>query len=255
MKKLINKAKKFLGSALLASALAIPSFAGDGPKEDGGILGEWAMVGFGAELYGAPTYHVDVPGKCVPVFPRDGWIKHRTPTDGTLETSFNLNIELFSIFDASVKYTNPSKVEGPYETYWGGYGVGRIACIGEVSVKDKPWSYELTLQTPIIPLGDKEGLRVFVSQVSSEFEANYKSGYHMWNVPFYEVEEEFKIGNFKRTGTRAGIKLLMDQRDWITSVNIFVQKNSLDSKFTEKGRDFKFDDGGIVGGVALEILF
>jgi hypothetical protein len=266
MKKLENimsSGKKFLCGALLASACFLPQYS-HAQEPEKSWFRKFDKIGIELEAIAALNANVGVPCSVIPTYannqrfspPVNEYISQSTSAGTTL--SIGPRLRLFSIFEGAIGFNLGCIGEGGpgYDTYWGGYGIGDYACIGEVNTKWDPFSYELTLQTP--PLfcnSSEEGLRLFASCIKNRFDLYYHSGYHMYGQAFYEDADHFKIGDFKCDNLRFGAKFCGLMEGTEIDIKLFYQKNNNQATLTERGKDFKVDSKQDAIGFGLEFMF
>jgi len=172
--------------------------------------------------------------------------------------SLGARLRLLDIFEGEVKWNMGSLGQGGpgYQTYWGGYGIGDYACIGEVNTQYNPLAYELSLQTPtLFSNNSEEGLRLFASYIKDDFKLYYHSGYHMYGEAFYKNADYFKIGDFTNEGLRYGIKIAGLMEDKEIALKLFYQRNEIKSDLTERAKDFKVRSTEDIVGFGLEVMF
>lgn len=262
MKSLRKKfASKFIGLALLASVpgLSVSEVHAEQSNQRKELNNkEESKFGFDWDFRFSLGHEVYVPGRFIPSHPENDYRSHKSSGTGMC-ISFGPKIRLNNFLEMSIKYENPKdELNGAnYVTYWGGYEIGQYACIGEISTKNSPFNLELCAKTPSFHRSKTQDFitdeaRAFISYARSDFDMFYKSGYHMFGQAFYEVEDEFKVGDFSANGLRLGLEYRFFQK---FSLKGYYQLNHLDGNLKKEAKDFKYGKDESVIGFEMEMTF
>lgn len=220
---------------------------------------DYPRVGVEVDWRVSLGHRVDVPGRLVPWWPEERLISHESSGTGW-GMSIGPKIRLNSWLDFSVKYQNPKDEPsgGDLVTYWGGYEIGNYACIGQISTENSPINFEVCARTPPLFLKRADSkideLSAVVSYARSTFDMYYKSGYHKFAQAFYEVEDEFKVGDFAANGVRLGVEYSRSY-DHALLVKGYFQLNRISGDLERQAKDFGYDVQEQVLGFELGYLY
>lgn len=159
-------------------------------------------------------------------------------------------------FTSSLPQDNPYSAS--YQTFWGGYGVGDYAAIGQLRVKSPSVGWYVQVQTPDINLGKKFAFHPFVFVGDVDDDILFASGYHRYEQAFNPGYESFKVGTMREMPARAGL-LVKYRFDGSFSIGLagYAQTDLGGVSRTSQGRSFdlRYDRSGKVSfGGAVEAV-